>query len=64
MYLSLHKKILSSTTVINIDKTNLKDQIDILEWFLKEHVTLKIEEWQNKCINAYMTYIASESYTL
>ncbi len=38
-------KILSSTTVFNIDNNNkkkvLEQQISILEWFLKDHVTLK-----------------------
>ncbi len=34
-------KILYSTDVFNIDN-NKKYQISILEWFLKDHVTLKI----------------------
>ncbi len=36
-------KILNCTTIFNIDKNKkcLKHQISILEWFLKDHVTLK-----------------------
>jgi len=32
-------KILSSTTVFNIDNIFCEDQIMILEWFLKDQVT-------------------------
>jgi len=38
------QKLLSSTTVFNIDNNEerfFKQQISILEWFLKDHVTLK-----------------------
>ncbi len=43
MYLSFHKYI-SSTAAFNIDnnkKMYLEQLISILEWFLKDHVTLK-----------------------
>ncbi len=36
-------KLLSKTTVFNIDNFFLEHQISILEWFLKDHVTLKTE---------------------
>jgi len=39
----IYTKILSSTVVFNTDYKNrfLNKQIRILEWFLKDHVTVK-----------------------
>ncbi len=51
-------KILSSTTVFNIDnnKNVFELQISILEWFPKDHVTLKTEVIMLK-IQLYITGI-------
>jgi len=61
VYITVSTKILSSTTVFNIDKTNVP-----LECFPKDHVTLKIGVMMLKGINYILNFcyfIYSENFT-
>ncbi len=65
---TLHKNThLSTTTIFNIDKTFLEQQINILERFLKDHVTLKTEVMMLKIqlcitgINYFSKYSTTEN---